>query len=161
MYESILRDDIKALRKLVEELGQEVHEIKRLLKPKFTLHINSGANMAAIIAGQSGSFVLSATASDNSTVVLASPVLLADDPNVTIAPDTTDASGLTFTVTVPATDVTDRSTECDGAGKLEHFCHAAVCHGFAARDDHAFHCSCDIHAGYQPEVSQPSGRQRW
>ena len=60
--------------------------------------------MAAITAGQSASFFLSATASDNSTVVLANPSLTADDASVTIAPDTTDASGLTFTVTVPASD---------------------------------------------------------
>ena len=60
--------------------------------------------MAAITAGQSGSFFLTATASDNSTVSLASPTLTADDTTVTIAPDTTDPSGLTFTVTVPASD---------------------------------------------------------
>lgn len=60
--------------------------------------------MAAITAGQSGSFFLTATASDNSTVSLASPTLTADDTSVQIAPDTTDPSGLTFTVTVPASD---------------------------------------------------------
>ena len=60
--------------------------------------------MAAITAGQSGSFFLTSTASDNSTVSLASPSLTADDTNVQIAPDTTDPAGLTFTVTVPASD---------------------------------------------------------
>ena len=60
--------------------------------------------MAAITAGQSGSFFLTASASDNSTVVLSNPTLTADDAGVTIAPDTTDPSGLTFTVTVPASD---------------------------------------------------------
>lgn len=60
--------------------------------------------MAAITAGQSASFFLSATASDNSTPVLSAQTLTADDPNVTIAPDTSDASGNTFTVAVPASD---------------------------------------------------------
>lgn len=60
--------------------------------------------MAAIVAGQSASFFLSATASDNSTPVLSAQKLTADDTNVTIAPDTTDTNGNTFTVTVPASD---------------------------------------------------------
>jgi len=93
-------------RHILREILHELREIKRILEPKFTLHINQTGRpqMAAIIAGQSGSFVLSATASDNSTVSLTKPALTADDTNVTIAPDPSDASGLTFTVTVPASD---------------------------------------------------------
>jgi hypothetical protein len=101
-----------------EEILRELRHIRRMLEPRFTLHIFQGELfkhydpfgnwrsqfMAAITAGQSGSFFLSATASDNSTVTLTNPTLIADDSNVTIAPDTTDASGLTFTVTVPASD---------------------------------------------------------
>ena len=90
---------------LLDEILHELRRIRRILEPKFSLQINqSGVNMAAITAGQSGSFFLTATASDNSTVSLASPTLTADDATVTIAPDTTDPSGLTFTVTVPASD---------------------------------------------------------
>lgn len=96
------------LREILELQRETVHLMHRILKhlqPIFTLHItHSGANMAAITAGQSGTFFLTATASDNSTVSLASPTLTADDTTVTIAPDTTDPAGLTFTVTVPAAD---------------------------------------------------------
>ena len=60
--------------------------------------------MPAITEGSSGTFFLSATASDNSTPVLSAQTLTADDTNVTIAHDTSDTSGNTFTVTVPASD---------------------------------------------------------
>ncbi len=121
------------LREILELQREAVHLLHRVLKhlhPVFTLHINQNLavhyeymfsepssnlevqsidyyrsyDMAAITAGQSGSFFLTATASDNSTVSLQSPTLTADDTTVTIAPDTTDPSGLTFTVTVPASD---------------------------------------------------------
>ncbi len=70
---------------------RELWLIRHELAPKFTLHIEQqGAIMAAITAGQSGTFFLTATAADNSTVVLASPTLTADDTNVVIAPDLTD-----------------------------------------------------------------------
>lgn len=108
---------IHELREILELQRETVHLLHRILKhlhpePVFTLHILTldpdlafrRKDMAAIIAGQSGSFFLTATASDNSTVSLASPTLTADDTNVSIAPDTTDPSGLTFTVTVPASD---------------------------------------------------------
>ena len=91
--------------RLLEEILHELKRIQRMLEPKFTLHIHqTGEDMAAITAGQSGSFFLTATASDNSTVVLAGATLTADDTNVSIVPDSTDPSGLTFTVTVPASD---------------------------------------------------------
>ena len=92
--------------KLLEEILHELRHIRRMLEPKFTLHIIQywRNGMAAITAGQSASFFLSATASDNSTPVLSAQTLTADDTNVTIAPDTTDPSGNTFTVTVPASD---------------------------------------------------------
>lgn len=126
MLESILRKEIHELKELVkanhgegrvlEEILQELIRIRRQLEPKFTLHIEYWGYftptiqirrrepMAAIIAGQSNSFFLAATASDNSTVTLASPTLIADDTNVAIVPDASDPSGLTFTVTVPASD---------------------------------------------------------
>ncbi len=104
----MITDPIHELREILELQRETVHLMHRIIKhlqPIFTLHItHSGANMAAITAGQSGSFFLTATASDNSTVSLASPTLTADDTTVTIAPDTTDPAGLTFTVTVPAAD---------------------------------------------------------
>ena len=104
--------------RLLEEILHELKRIQRMLEPKFTLHIGQyysypfysegihrrRFDMAAITAGQSGSFFLTATASDNSTVVLAGATLTADDTNVSIVPDSTDPSGLTFTVTVPASD---------------------------------------------------------
>ena len=103
-----ITNPIHELREILKLQRETVHLLQRILKhlhPVFTLQINqSGANMAAITAGQSGSFFLTATASDNSTVSLASPTLTADDATVTIAPDTTDPAGLTFTVTVPASD---------------------------------------------------------
>lgn len=105
-------------RHILYRILEVLERIERRLHPHFTLHIYQALDepewsklikgefgpMAAIIAGQSASFVLAATASDNSTVVLAKPTLTADDASVTIAPDTSDASGLTFTVTVPASD---------------------------------------------------------
>lgn len=100
-----------------------LRELRRLREPKFKLRIvqlvdagrcsvweivkylnHWSTHMAAITAGQSASFFLSATASDNSTAVLSAQTLTADDSNVQIAQDTTDATGNTFTVTVPASD---------------------------------------------------------
>ena len=122
MFESILRREIQEIRKLFEDreekkvLKEILCELKRIrhqLEPKFTLHIKQlicpdpkrrTIFMPSIVAGQSGTFVLSATASDNSTVVLANPQLTADDSAVTIVADNTDLTGLTFAVTVPASD---------------------------------------------------------
>ena len=108
---AILENQVAQLNESNRSLWEEfhflcrvIHRILELEEPVFTLHINSGANMAAITAGQSASFFLSATASDNSTPVLSAQNLTADDTNVTIAPDTTDTNGNTFTVTVPASD---------------------------------------------------------
>lgn len=108
---AILENQIAQLNESNRRLWEEFHFLRRVIhrileieEPVFTLHINSGANMAAITAGQSASFFLSATASDNSTPVLSAQKLTADDTNVTIAPDTTDTNGNTFTVTVPASD---------------------------------------------------------
>ena len=102
---------------IIEDDAQEIRLLKLILRELWlpsgrNLHRSSpftfeqqGAIMAAITAGQSGTFFLTATAADNSTVALASPATLtADDTNVIIAPDATDAAGLTFTVTVPASD---------------------------------------------------------
>lgn len=110
---------------ILEEILSELRFIRRMLEPRFTLHIHqklfydvyskTGAywhtyatlgdsKMAAITAGQSASFFLSATASDNSTPVLADQTLTADDASVQIAPDSSDSTGNTFTVTVPASD---------------------------------------------------------
>lgn len=115
----------KKERHILHQILEVLERIERRLNPHFTLKIeprhghvvtsygrlyhayycNTGElAMAAVTAGQSASFFLTATASDNSTVVLANPVLAADDSSVTIAPDTSDASNLTFTVTVPASD---------------------------------------------------------
>ena len=120
--------ELREILELQRETVHLLHRILKHLhhEPVFTLHINrilcgsiasgfyvSGDaatktiniwtgeinDMAAITAGQSGTFFLTATASDNSTVSLASPTLTADDATVSIAPDTTDPSGLTFTVT--------------------------------------------------------------
>ena len=124
--------ELREILELQRETVHLLHRILKHLHPEpvFTLHIGQETvwqyqyfysarstrpdtdridfyrrtDMAAITAGQSGSFFLTATASDNSTVSLASPTLTADDATVTIAPDTTDPSGLTFTVTVPASD---------------------------------------------------------
>jgi len=123
MFESILRREIQEIRRLFEDREEkkvlkeilcELRHIRHQLEPKFTLHINPKftgkdyvhwrLNMPSIVAGQSGTFVLSATASDNSTVVLANPQLTADDSAVTIVADNTDLTGLTFAVTVPASD---------------------------------------------------------
>lgn len=110
----------RALAEILEtqrEILEVQWRILRKLEPKFTLHISQGCGipgrpdlnfwrtkMAAITAGQSATFFLTATASDNSTVVLASQALTADDSNVQIAVDPSDASGSTFTVTVQASD---------------------------------------------------------
>lgn len=110
---------------LLREILSELHSIHRILEPKFTLQIQQRSifswngekyydltnyfdpkgvfsKMAAITAGQSGTFLLSATASDNSTPVLSAQTLTADDANVQIAQDATDPNS--FTVTVPASD---------------------------------------------------------
>lgn len=120
---SLTEEDLE-LDRLNLLLSLEIlRELRRLREPHFTLHINQmfsfkhpgggegywysitkGASMAAITAGQSASFFLSAAASDNSTAVLSAQTLTADDSNVQIAQDTTDATGNTFTVTVPASD---------------------------------------------------------
>lgn len=102
---------------LLREILSELHQIHRILEPKFTLHIQQigestlrdsitywRTDMAAITAGQSGTFLLSATASDNSTPVLSAQTLTADDSNVQIAQDATDPNSFTVTVTVPASD---------------------------------------------------------
>lgn len=60
--------------------------------------------MAAIQAGNTGIFQLVVTASDDSNVVLSGVSFSANDPNVTIAVDGSDASGATVDVTVPASD---------------------------------------------------------
>jgi hypothetical protein len=61
--------------------------------------------MAAITAGGSALFLVAAQASDNSTPQLSNITLTADDAAVSIAVDPSDASGATFSVTVPASDV--------------------------------------------------------
>ena len=96
----------KKERHVLREILEVLKRIDRRLEPKFSLHIVpfSGAFMASITAGQSGSFFLTATASDNSQVTLANPVLTADVSTIQIVSDPSDASGLTFTVTVPASD---------------------------------------------------------
>lgn len=99
-----VRRELDHLRSEFHRLNRIIHHILEIEEPQFTLHINSGDSMAAITAGQSASFFLSATASDNSTPKLSAQTLTADDTNVTIAPDTTDTTGNTFTVTVPASD---------------------------------------------------------
>lgn len=111
----VLNQNQHRTRNLLQEILNILYLIERRLEPRFTLSITQIVPleefikgdtrfMAAITAGQSASFFLSATASDNSTVVLASQALTADDPNVSIAPDTTDSTGNIFTVTVPASD---------------------------------------------------------
>lgn len=115
----------RALAEILEtqrEILEVQWRILRMLEPRFTLHIQQQQfhfqdhredgiyelrtvyHMAAITAGQSATFFLTATASDNSTVQLANATLTADDSQVQIATDPSDASGLTFTVTVPASD---------------------------------------------------------
>jgi len=108
----------KKERHILHEILEVLERIERRLYPHFTLCIRQALDdtdwfsllrgefgpMAAIIAGQSGSFVLSATASDNSPATLANPVLTADVSTIQIVPDSTDPSGLTFTVTVPPSD---------------------------------------------------------
>ncbi|HWF62924.1 MAG TPA: hypothetical protein VN666_21810 [Nitrospira sp.] len=107
---------------ILRDILHELRQIRRKLEPRFTLRIQqkectvvewgdgnksefwSVKTMPAITAGSSGTFFLSATASDNSTPVLSAQTLTADDTNVTIAHDTSDTSGNTFTVTVPASD---------------------------------------------------------
>jgi hypothetical protein len=58
----------------------------------------------SIIAGKSGEFVGVVTASDNSTVTAVNFVWSASDPAVTITPNSSDATGATVDVTVPASD---------------------------------------------------------
>lgn len=100
------RDLLRAEPELLREILREVRAIRRILEPKFQLHISRQGDpiMAAITAGSSNSFLLSATASDNSTPVLTGQTLSASDSAVTVTPDTTDPSGNTFTVSVPASD---------------------------------------------------------
>lgn len=108
---------------LLEEILIELRLLRRRLEPRFVLRIRQAElvtfttptlrsnhtywrlfTMAAIAAGQTGIFLLSATASDNSVPVLASQQLTASDPTVTVKQDTSDPSGNTFDVTVPASD---------------------------------------------------------
>ena len=91
---------------LLREILHELRLIRHRLEPKFTLHIHrqrqyfhngvlhaySGETMAAIVAGSSGTFLLSATASDNSTPVLSAQTLTASDASVTVAADAMTAS---------------------------------------------------------------------
>ena len=149
------------LREILDLQRETVHLMHRILKhlqPIFTLHItHSGANMAAITAGQSGSFFLTATASDNSTVSLASPTLTADDTTVTIAPDTTDPAGLTFAVRCrPRTPPPPSTSIGNGSGDLEHVEHAAVDHSNPGRHHLPGYGSCHLYYDHQREVCQMS-----
>lgn len=92
-------------RHILFEILEELKGIRRQLEPKFVLHINQFPKRRHhMIAGQDATFFLTATASDGSIPVIANPILTADDSNVTVVTDTTDPTGLSFVVTVSASD---------------------------------------------------------
>ena len=107
----LLFDILQVLREILHELKH----VRRMLEPKFTLHIVPasvqwkvwgtnlyiGDPMASVVGGTVGVFFLTATASDSSVPTLTNASLSADNSAVLISTDPSDSSGLTFQVSVP------------------------------------------------------------
>ena len=85
-------------------LGIILYLFKRLLKPRLFVFIIPVRGVRMIVAGQTAAFLGIVAASDNSTVTAANWAWSASDPGVTIAADSSDPSGATVAVTVPAAD---------------------------------------------------------